>query len=78
MSSTAQRAETRIYKEQFDQIVARYGRDAAIAVNYGWVVSADDGYLSIATKVYVPNKPIVLLPEWTKHQGISHDWQDDE
>jgi hypothetical protein len=78
MSSTAQRAETRIYKQQYDQIADRYGPWAAIAANYGWGVSGGDDFLSIATKVYVPDGPVVLQSEWTKHQGISHDWQEDD
>ena len=40
MSSTAQRAETRIYSQQFDQITAHYDRDVAIAANYGWAAPA--------------------------------------
>jgi hypothetical protein len=35
MSSTAQRAETLIYSQQFDQITAHYDRDVAIAANTG-------------------------------------------
>ena len=40
MSSTAQRAETRIYRQQFDQITAHYDRDVAIAAKYGWAAPA--------------------------------------
>jgi hypothetical protein len=40
MSSTAQRAETRIYSQQFDQITAHYDRDVAIAAKYGWAAPA--------------------------------------
>ena len=71
MSSTAQRAETRIYKEQFDQIATRYDRDAAIAANYGWGVSGGDCFLSVATKVYVYRQagcPVVRVDK----MAVSH------
>lgn len=52
MANWEDRAETRIYNQQYDLIKRRFGKQAAQNANYGWGVDSSDDCVSIATKVY--------------------------
>jgi hypothetical protein len=70
--------EARIYQEQFDLILAKYGEETARAANYGWGVSADESAISVATKVYgigADGGAVVLVSEWKPPHPTSHRWE---
>ena len=73
--------ESRIGDEQHEQIKKKYGKDVANKANYGWGVSEDKGYKSVATKVYPDGKRLkkakVLVSE-AVHPHNDHDHRWDE
>ena len=49
---TIRTLEARVYNEQYDWIRKKFGKRAAEVANYGWGVTGDEDYVSVATKVY--------------------------
>lgn len=63
----------RIYTEQANEITKTHGAKAASSANYGWGVSSDDKYVSVATKVYGHG---VLTSEATfPSMSVRHRWR---
>lgn len=69
------RAGMRLYRAQERLIRERYGKKAADNANYGWGVESGSDVVSIATKVYRLNDPMVLTSTARYKQGKDrHDW----
>jgi hypothetical protein len=70
--------ETRIYDEQFNLILAKYGEETAGAANYGWGVSNNESAIWVVTKVYgigADGGAGLLVSEWKPLHPISHRWE---
>lgn len=71
---TMRKLENQIYIEQQAYIKKAFGKKACDHANYGWGVSGDKDYLSVATKVYGHG---VLTSEGSLPSGdIDHSFEE--
>lgn len=68
----AEKTEEKIIDEQFEMIKKKHGEKVAKNANYGWGVSSDKDYVSVATKVsgYGILQSSIQWPD----TAIDHKW----
>jgi len=71
-----EKIEDLIYDQQYKMIKKKYGAAVADKANYGWGVSGDEHYVSIATKVYVGTGKVLLSEADYPSLSPTHDWRD--
>lgn len=75
--SWSDRASSRVYREQYQHVLKRFGKEAADKANYGRGVGGDEHYVSINTRVYTPKGHVHL--DSSQNRGDKeayHEWED--